>query len=310
MRRLTGIKCSGSLHLGHYIGVIKPLLTSSCETFIFLADAHGYTTSYDPGSLKTIASALYAFNLNKHKIYQQSKIPEIFELFWILLCHLPKSHLNRSHAYKSLVEKNLSENKDPDQGINPGLFTYPVLMAADILIFDATHVPLGPDQKQHLDITRDLARILNEKLKTSFFTLPTGEISTLSYPGLDGRKMSKSYLNTLPLFFNKEDLYKKIQKIPTDSTPAEEPKSPSSLLFQLHEPFTNKQNLEKIYSSKLSWKEAKDLFYEDLLKELSPFQEVYQDYLKQDLSPLLLKTTQEVQILASKKLFSLLQFFT
>jgi tryptophanyl-tRNA synthetase len=312
-RILTGIKCTGDLHLGHYFGVLKPLLHYPKNLSIFLADGHAHTGVYTKDSLYKILSAFLAlgFDYKKHSLYAQSDIPEIFQMSWYLSCYLPKSYLNRAHAYKTLRDLNKKNHKEEDYKISTGLYTYPVLMAADILIFNATHVPIGSDQQQHIDITRDIARIFNEQHKTNFFILPEAIISQELFPGIDGRKMSKSYQNTLPLFFNKDSLLKTILKIPTDSLPPGAPKPIESNLFKMHSFFTDTVHLEKIYQEGISWKEAKELFFEDLVKELSPFQEKYQDFLenKTVLDQILLEGAEKVLPSAKQKIKDFLTFF-
>ena len=205
---LTGITTSGTPHLGNYVGAIKPSIKESKkfkDTFLFLADYHSLIKNQDPKltfqSSLQIASAWIAcgIDLDKVNFYRQSSIPQILELNWILSSVTPKGILNRAHAYKAAVDTN--ESNDPDKGINAGLFNYPILMAADILLFDAKYVPVGSDQKQHIEMTRDIAgRFNNTYGKT--FDLPepiiSEDISLL--PGLDGRKMSKSYNNFIELF--------------------------------------------------------------------------------------------------------------
>lgn len=312
-RILTGIKCTGDLHLGHYFGVLKPTLKYEKNLFIFLADGHAHTGKYSKNSLYQILSAFLAlgFDYKKNYLYAQSDVSEIFQMSWYLSCYLPKAYLNRAHAYKALRDLNKKNHKEEDYKISTGLYTYPVLMAADILIFNATHVPIGADQQQHLDITRDIARIFNEEHKTTFFTLPEAIITTELFPGTDGRKMSKSYDNTLPLFFQKDHLLKRILKISTDSLPPGAPKPTDGHLFKMHSFFKSSIVLEKLYQEGISWKEAKELFFEDVVQELSVFQVKYQEYLedKTFLDSILLEGAQKVIPLAQKKIKDFLTFF-
>ena len=211
-RILTGIKPTGIPHLGNYVGAIRPAIQSiqdsDDEAFFFLADYHGIIGCYDPAiiheSTKIIAATWIACGLDPERVtfYRQSDVQEIPELAWILNCSCAKGLMNRAHAYKAAVDINTEKaDVDPDQGINMGLFGYPVLMAADILMFNATHVPVGRDQVQHIEMARDIAGTFNHRYKP-LFTLPSAvvdeDIPLLT--GLDGRKMSKSYSNTIPLF--------------------------------------------------------------------------------------------------------------
>ncbi|UII58178.1 tryptophan--tRNA ligase (plasmid) [Cytobacillus spongiae] len=269
---LTGIKPTGQIHLGNYIGAIKPALrlaeNESYQKAYFVADYHGLTKIHDQNQLKElsygVAAAWLALGLDPDRaiFYRQSDIPEIFELSWILSCFAPKGLMNRAHAYKSLAEGNQRSGKDVDAGINMGLFTYPILMAADILLFQSELVPVGKDQIQHVEIARDLAESFNKQYG-KIFTIPEYIIQeeTSVIPGLDGRKMSKSYNNTIPLFEEPKKLQKLINKIKTDSMPAEEPKDPdSSVIFALYKEFaTIEQTVEmrRRFEQGIGWGEAK-----------------------------------------------------
>ena len=259
---LTGITTSGTPHLGNYVGAIKPSIEESKkfkDTFLFLADYHSLIKNQDPKltfqSSLQIASAWIAcgIDLDKVNFYRQSNIPQILELNWILSSVTPKGILNRAHAYKAAVDAN--DNNDPDKGINAGLFNYPILMAADILLFDAKYVPVGSDQKQHIEMTRDIAgRFNNTYGKT--FDLPepiiSEDISLL--PGLDGRKMSKSYNNFIELFSSEKKLQKSLNQIITDSLLPGEPKeTKDSILFEYFNAFVGGH---KIYDIEKSFKDG------------------------------------------------------
>ncbi len=245
LRALTGIKPTGEPHLGNWLGAIKPALAlaGEYETYYFIADYHALTAIHDAEELRknslSIAATYLAFGLDPAQsvFYRQSDIPEIFELTWILACFTAKGLMNRAHSYKDAVAKNLEQAKDPDFNINMGRFGYPVLMAADILIFEANVVPVGADQKQHVEIARDIAEHFNHNYKTKVFTSPEpridGQVKTIV--GLDGKKMSKSYGNTIPLFLDEKPLLKRINQVVTNSQLPEEPKDPDqSSIFALH----------------------------------------------------------------------------
>ncbi len=236
MRVLTGIKPTGRPHLGNYLGSIRPAvaLSKERETFLFIADLHALTTIRDATELRElvcdVAATWLACGLDPERtvFYRQSDVPEISELNWILACYTGQGLLDRAHAYKAA--------RDTGEEVNVGLYTYPVLMSADILAFDSTHVPVGQDQKQHLEICRDIATRFNH-YHGEVLTVPEPIIDdhVAVIPGLDGRKMSKSYGNTIPLFFERQGVKKKIMSIVSDSTPLEEPKDPdSSLVYQLY----------------------------------------------------------------------------
>jgi tryptophanyl-tRNA synthetase len=229
-RVLTGIQSTGKPHLGNLLGAIQPAIelsqNSNHEAFFFIANMHSITAIKDGNELKSntlaVAAAWLAFGLDtdKHTFYRQSDIPEVCELMWYLSCFTPIPMLENAHSYKDKSEK-LSKDK-----INTGLFAYPVLMAADILLYQAELVPVGKDQKQHLEITRDIASSFNYKFGQDVFVLPESQIKeeVMTVPGIDGQKMSKSYNNYIDIFQSDKDLKKNINKIVTDSTPLEEPK--------------------------------------------------------------------------------------
>ncbi len=232
---LTGIKPSGKPHLGNYFGMIKPALdlVDEGQPLYFIADYHALTTVKVPENLDRqvyeVAATWLALGLNPEKVifYRQSDIPEVFELTWILSCYAAKGLLNRAHAYKTAVEANLETNRDPDASVNAGLYNYPILMAADILLFGTRFVPIGPDQKQHLEIARDIAAAVNA-ICGPVLRLPEPLIrdDVMTVPGLDGRKMSKNYGNIIPIFAEPAVVRKLVMQIRTDSKRPEEPKNP------------------------------------------------------------------------------------
>ena len=234
---LTGIKPSGKPHLGNYFGMIKPALdlVDEGQPLYFIADYHALTTVKVPENLDRqvyeVAATWLALGLNPEKVifYRQSEVPEVFELTWILSCYAAKGLLNRAHAYKTAVDANLASNRDPDADVNAGLYNYPILMAADILLFGTRFVPIGPDQKQHLEIARDIAAAVNT-ICGPVLRLPEPLIrdDVMSVPGLDGRKMSKNYGNIIPIFAEPAVVRKRVMQIKTDSKRPEDPKNPEA----------------------------------------------------------------------------------
>ncbi|HSS06526.1 MAG TPA: tryptophan--tRNA ligase, partial [Rhodanobacteraceae bacterium] len=228
-RVLTGITTTGTPHLGNYVGAIRPAIAASrradVESFYFLADYHALVKCDDPARVQQstleIAASWLACGLDPDRVffYRQSDIPEIPELTWLLTCVTAKGLLNRAHAYKAAVDQNTGSNEDADAGITAGLYMYPVLMSADILLFNAHSVPVGRDQVQHIEIARDIAQRFNHIYSADYFTLPEASIeeNVATLPGTDGRKMSKSYNNTIPLWLSANDLKKAILGIVTDS---------------------------------------------------------------------------------------------
>jgi tryptophanyl-tRNA synthetase len=266
-------------HIGNWLGAIKPALKLAdfYEALYFIADYHAMTTNPNTVEIRrdtyTVAATWMALGLDPGKVvfYRQSDIPQIFELCWLLSCFTPKGFMNRAHGYKDITAENIKAGKDPDEGINMGLYSYPVLMAADILMFSSDVVPVGHDQKQHLEFTRDFAARINNFYKTDLFKLPEPRIteSTQTIVGLDGRKMSKSYDNTIPLFCSEKELKNIIFKIVTNSQSVEEPKNPDeSYVFSLHQLFLDEKEIEDLrtlyQSGGMGWGNAKSLFFEKL----------------------------------------------
>ncbi len=294
-RVLTGITTSGTPHLGNYVGAIRPTVRASrlsdTRNFYFLADYHALIKVGDPARVQRstleIAATWLACGLDPDKVtfYRQSDIPEIPELTWLLTCVTGKGLLNRAHAYKASVDKNNAAGDDPDAGVSAGLFMYPVLMAADILMFNAHQVPVGRDQVQHIEMARDIASSFNH-LYGEHFTLPEAVIEdhVATLPGLDGRKMSKSYDNTIPLFAPVGQLRKLIMGIVTDSRAPGEPKdTEGSALFQLFQAFATPEetaDLAQAYASGIAWGEAKERLFERLDREIAPMRGVYEELMR------------------------------
>ncbi|MBW5411583.1 tryptophan--tRNA ligase [Pseudomonas sp. MAG002Y] len=292
-RILTGITTTGTPHLGNYAGAIRPAIVASrsadTDSFYFLADYHALIKCDDPLRIQRsrleIAATWLACGLDPERVtfYRQSDIPEIPELTWLLTCVTAKGLLNRAHAYKASVDKNVAAGEDPDAGVTMGLYSYPVLMAADILMFNAHQVPVGRDQIQHVEMARDIAQRFNHLFGAGkdFFELPEAliEETVATLPGLDGRKMSKSYDNTIPLFGTAKQLKEAIARIVTDSREPGEPKDPDSAhLFTLYQAFaTAEQTAEFRHDLQggLAWGEAKQRLFQLLEAELGEAREHY-----------------------------------
>ena len=295
LRVLTGITTSGTPHLGNYVGAVRPTVRASrlphVDSFYFLADYHALIKVGDPARVQRstleIAATWLACGLDPEQVtfYRQSDIPEIPELTWLLTCVTGKGVLNRAHAYKASVDKNTATGEEPDAGVTAGLFMYPVLMAADILMFNAHQVPVGRDQIQHIEMARDMASSFNH-LYGEHFTLPEAAIEAhvATLPGLDGRKMSKSYDNTIPLFVPRAQLKKLIMGIVTDSRAPGEPKdTEGSALFQLYQAFASAEEtaaLAQAYASGIAWGEAKQVLFERLDAEIAPMRAVYDELIQ------------------------------
>ena len=291
-RFLTGITPSGTPHLGNYAGMMRPAIEASrdkkVENFYFLADYHALIKCQDPERVQRstieIAASWLAAGLDPEHVtfYRQSDIPEIPELTWFLTCVTGKGLLNRAHAYKASVDKNNAAGTEPDDGVTAGLFMYPVLMGADILIFNAHKVPVGRDQVQHLEMARDMASSFNHIYGSDYFTLPEAVVEEFvaTLPGLDGRKMSKSYNNTIPLFAPHEQLKKLINGITTDSrAPGEAKEVEGSALFQIFQAFASEEETEalrKQYAQGIAWGDAKQILFERIDREIAPMRERYE----------------------------------
>ena len=314
-RFLTGITTTGTPHLGNFVGSIRPAVAASQRTdvqsFYFLADYHALVKCEDPARIQRstleIAASWLAAGLDPERVtfYRQSDIPEIPELAWLLTCVTGKGLLNRAHAYKAAVDKNGAAGNDPDADINAGLFMYPVLMAADILLFKAHKVPVGRDQIQHIEMARDIALRFNH-LYGEHLLAPAAVIeeSVALLPGLDGRKMSKSYDNTIPLFSPPEVLRKLIAGIRTDSRGPGEPKSvEGSALFDIYRAFASDadaQALRASFAQGIAWADAKAQLFERINREVAPMRDRYQALLADPsaIEKLLLHGAQKARALA------------
>ncbi|TSA14146.1 MAG: tryptophan--tRNA ligase [Comamonadaceae bacterium] len=289
-RFLTGITPSGTPHLGNYVGAIRPSVQASLradvQNFYFLADYHALIKVDDPARIQRstmeIAASWLASGLDPERVtfYRQSDIPEIAELTWLLTCVTSKGLLNRAHAYKAAVDQNTAAQQEPDAEISAGLFMYPVLMAADILMFKAHQVPVGRDQVQHIEMARDIAQRFNH-LYGEHLTLPQAliEDNVATLPGLDGRKMSKSYDNHIPLFAPRQQLKKLVAGILTDSrAPGESKETEGSALFQIYQAFASAEEtaaLRQAYLDGIGWADAKQLLFERVDREMAPMRERY-----------------------------------
>ncbi len=292
---LTGIKPTGEPHLGNLIGAIRPALAlaDQYEAMYFIADYHALTVLRDPDMMRhysrSVAATWIAAGLDPERIsmYRQSDVPETFEFAWVLSCVTSKGLMNRAHAYKAARDKNIEAGKDDlDAGINMGLYNYPVLMAADILLMDSDVVPVGKDQSQHVEYAADIAGSFNHlfgderhALKIPQLVVPDAETGK-TLPGLDGRKMSKSYGNTIPLFVSESQLKKLVRRIPTDSTPVEAPKDPdSSSAFQILEQFApvdvTIDTRKRLEAGGMGWGDLKNLLFDVLNDQLGPLRVRY-----------------------------------
>jgi len=290
-RFLTGITTTGTPHLGNFVGSIRPSVAASLrpgvQSFYFLADYHALIKCEDPVRIQRstleIAASWLAAGLDPERVmfYRQSDIPEIPELTWLLTCVTGKGLLNRAHAYKAAQDKNAAAGREPDDGVTAGLFMYPVLMGADILMFKAHKVPVGRDQVQHIEMARDMGASFNH-LYGEHFVLPEAVIddNVATLPGLDGRKMSKSYDNTIPLFSSREQLKKLIGGILTDSRAPGEPKdTEGSALFQIYQAFATEEEttaLRKAYADGIAWGDAKQVLFERVDQVVAPMREQYE----------------------------------
>jgi tryptophanyl-tRNA synthetase len=289
---LTGITTTGTPHLGNYVGAIRPSIEASrnesMDAFFFLADYHALIKCQDPQlvrqSSKEIAATWLALGLDTDKalFYRQSDIPEITELTWVLCCNAAKGLMNRAHAYKAAVQANEEAGEDPDFAVTMGLFSYPVLMAADILMFNAGKIPVGRDQIQHVEMARDIAQRFNHNF-ANVFTLPEAVVddNVAVLQGLDGRKMSKSYNNTIPLFQTEKQLRKSINKIKTNLLEPGEPKdADDSTVFQVWSAFASAEEITRMrsdFENGIAWGEAKKQLFELVNGELGQARERYNE---------------------------------
>lgn len=295
-RVLTGINTTGTLHIGNYVGAIRPAIQDSraedVESYFFLADLHALIKCQDPERIARsrlqIAATWLAAGLDPERVvfYRQSDVPEITQLNWLLTCCTAKGQMNRAHAYKAATDAAVAAGRDADSDVSMGLFCYPILMAADILMFNADEVPVGHDQLQHLEMARDVATRFNNLYAPAdapFFKLPvaTGGSEVEVLPGLDGRKMSKSYNNVIPLFEGgRAALDAAIARIVTDSKAPGEPKNPDdNSLCVLYGAFASADELESFKNelrAGLGWGEAKKRLADKIDAEIGPMRERYE----------------------------------
>ena len=291
---LTGIKPSGTPHIGNYLGMIRPALELARENLAlyFIADYHALTTVKDSKSLKyltyEVAATWLALGLDPNEVifFRQSDVPEVMELTWVLSCFTAKGLLNRAHAYKAAVDENVAAGRAPDEGISAGLYNYPVLMAADILLYGSHYVPVGLDQKQHIEIARDIAAAFNSTYG-DILVLPEGVIreEVMTIPGLDGRKMSKSYDNVIPIFAAPNTMRKSVMRIVTDSRRPEEPKDPEQdNVFNIYRHFVPEEEAERMrqryIQGGLAYSEIKQGLFELLEDNFGQAREKYEDLMK------------------------------
>ncbi len=291
-RYLTGITTTGTPHLGNFVGSIRPSVAASktpgVESFYFLANYHALIKCEDPERIQRssleIAASWLAAGLDPEQVafYRQSDIPEITELTWLLTCTTGKGLLTRAHPFKSAQDKNQATGQGADDGVTAGLFIYPVLMAVDILLFKANKVPVGRDQIQHIEMARDMGASFNH-LYGEHFVLPEAAVDehVATLPGLDGRKMSKSYDNTIPLFSSREQLRKLIGAILTDSrAPGEAKEVEGSALFQMYQAFASESEtaaLRQQYADGIAWGDAKQVLFDCVDNAIAPMRAHYQE---------------------------------
>ncbi|MDR0498029.1 MAG: tryptophan--tRNA ligase [Treponema sp.] len=289
---LTGIQATGELHIGNYFGAIKPALELAKEydARYFIADYHSLNSVKDPKELnlniRQVASGWLAAGLDPEKVifYRQSSIPEVFELTTMIMAFTSKGLMNRAHAYKAATQDNNEKGDDQDAGINMGLFTYPVLMAADIIIFDTDVVPVGKDQVQHIEMAQDIAQAVNANYGQQILKVPQASIqdAVAVLPGLDGRKMSKSYNNTVPLYLPEKELRKTLMRLVTNSQAVEEPKDPdTSQIFLYYKLFATVEEqaalAARFRAGGMGWGEAKEELFRVANRELTPMRKQYEE---------------------------------
>lgn len=318
---LTGIKPTGQPHLGNLLGAIRPAIEMSQSNttdraIYFIADAHALTSVRDPKLFKEyvyeVAATWIALGLDyKNAVFfKQSDVKEVFELQWILSCMTPKGDMNRAHSYKDRVQKNTENSKDQDFGVNMGLFSYPVLMSADILLYDSNIVPVGKDQIQHVEIARSIAQRTNEYFGQGTLIEPQELIQKdgCYIPGLDGRKMSKSYQNTIPLWETEKKLKKLINKITTDSSAPEDPKDPDdSLIMEIYRLFASAdqiKDLEERFRTGIGWGHAKLALFEVVNEYLKGPRERYNELMadKAELDMILEHGASQARIIANESM--------
>ena len=296
---LTGIKPTGTPHIGNYFGAIEPALRRASQysqAYFFIADYHALNSVQDAEELKALTYSVAAMWLaagldpSRMHFYRQSDVPEVFEVETMLNMVTPKGWMNKMHAYKASVDRNRAAGKPDDNEVNMGLYTYPILMAGDILLFNATHVPVGHDQIQHVEIARDIAGRFNKSFNAEGFVLPEHVVADeiAEIPGLDGRKMSKSYGNTIPLFgelnpqvSSEKQMHKAIMKIVTNSQLPSEPKDPDdSAIFEIYKAFaapTEIADMRAQFAAGIGWGDAKQALFDKINNEVAPFRARYEE---------------------------------
>ena len=317
---LTGIKPTGTPHIGNYLGAILPaikMVHEANESFLFIADYHALNTVQSGAKLqdltRIVAATWLACGLDPSKtiLYRQSAVPEVFELETILSSITPKGWMNKAHAYKAATDLNNADGRDIDDGVSMGLYTYPILMAADILLYSANLVPVGKDQVQHVEIARDIAQRFNHVYNTEALVLPQAyiqdEVAVVS--GVDGRKMSKSYNNVIPLFASDDEWKKTINRIPTDSSDINEPKNPDeSILFTIYKEFADAEKTaqlrNRLEAGGIGWGEVKGLLLESLINELGERREKYEYLMNnpEEIDRILAEGAEKARIVARQKL--------
>lgn len=315
---LTGIKPTGILHIGNYFGAIKPAIemneTGEFDNYYFIADYHALNSLKTKDEMidytKRLACSWLACGLDKQDVYfyRQSRIPEVTELCWIIMNVTPKGLMDRAHAYKACVQANSELGKDPDDGVNMGLYNYPILMAADILLCNAKFVPVGADQKQHVEMARDIAKYFNKKYGYCL-VVPQEKIkeSVATLEGLDGRKMSKSYGNQIPLFCDEVTLKKLIMSIKTDSSLPTEPKNTNCTVFNYYNLVASADDVKKMeqrFASGISWAEAKTELYNAMNNYIKPMRDKYNYYMEHydEVEKILEKSEEKVRKVARETL--------
>ena len=313
---LTGIKPTGTPHIGNYFGAIKQAIEMSkndeYDNFYFIADYHALNSLKTKDDMqkytRELACTWLACGLDPEKVmfYRQSQINEATELCWILMNVTPKGLMDRAHAYKACVQANEEMGKDADDGVNMGLYNYPILMAADILLFNTKFVPVGADQKQHVEMARDIAKYFNKKYGYTL-VVPQERIQekTATLVGLDGRKMSKSYGNQIPLFCEESVLKKLISSIKTDSSLPTEPKSTDCTLFEYIKLFGTEEKvaeMEKRFAEGISWADAKKELFEIVNSYLKPMRDKYDYYMAnfEEVEDLLKKGEEKAKVIAKE----------
>lgn len=317
---LTGIKPTGTPHVGNFLGAIKPAIQMVHDyekSFLFIADYHALNTVQDGVRLHdltlSIAATWLACGLDPSKtiLYRQSAVPEVFELETILNALTPKGWMNKAHAYKAAVDINTTTGRDRDEGVSMGLYTYPILMAADILLYSADVIPVGKDQQQHVEIARDIAQRFNHTYQTNALTLPDAFIQEEleAVPGVDGRKMSKSYDNIIPLFATNAEWKKVINRIPTDSSSVEEPKdTSSSVIFDIYKslaPADKTAELKaRLEAGGIGWGEVKAQLLEVLEEQFGAYRDRYTAFMADpaEIERILAEGAENAQAIARAKL--------